>query len=428
MKKHIILIIPIIIWFFYSGIFFVGKPNKRSIDVNYFKNLAHSILNGRFDIDCPGSGCVDLVIYNGKYYLYWPWMPAVVYIPIVAVLGTNTPDILISSIFGALNVFLIIIFIKNFSDKFNMSIRGSEIVLLSFFWALGTVHFYMSMVGSVWFISQIMAQTFLLLSFISLLKWQSIFGFFISGLFFSIAVYTKNDLLFAIFFITGLLYIIYKNNKKEITKKIIAFCMPVLIFTIINFSYNYIRFNNIFENGIKYHNMHKYFKTNYEKYDYLSVVYISYNFLREVILPPPIKKDYPFFKYEEEGFGFLWNSPLFILSFPVFFIFFKGLKNIFNKKKFKYNLNKDDITILFASFLSLVFISLLIFSIMGAGWRQFASRYSLDYQIFIFIFLLYAFKLFREKKWFYPVAIILGLISFYMNINGVHYFFGGGQI
>ena len=230
MKKHIILIIPIIIWFFYSGIFFVGKPNKRSIDVNYFKNLAHSILNGRFDIDCPGSGCVDLVIYNGKYYLYWPWMPAVVYIPIVAVLGTNTPDILISSIFGALNVFLIIIFIKNFSDKFNMSIRGSEIVLLSFFWALGTVHFYMSMVGSVWFISQIMAQTFLLLSFISLLKWQSIFGFFISGLFFSIAVYTKNDLLFAIFFITGLLYIIYKNNKKEITKKIIAFAKPVLIY------------------------------------------------------------------------------------------------------------------------------------------------------------------------------------------------------
>lgn len=421
-KKVIFILLTVLfVWFFYSGIFFVGKPNKRSVNFNYFKFLSYSVLNGRFDIDCPpGTGCHDLVEYKGRYYLYWPWAPVLVYMPIVAISGTDIYDILITSIFGALNVFFITLFIRRFSENFDLKIKETEIILLGLFWGLGTVHFYMSMAGSVWFIAQIMAQTFLLLSIIIILYFPSIKGFFFSGLFYSMAVYTKNDLLFSIFFLLAIGLVLHKN-KKEIIPKAISFFIPFIIFSIINFVYNYIRFENIFENGLKYHKMHGYFRENYVNYGYFSIFYIPYNFFTEVLLPPPLKNSYPFFVYNPEGFGFLWNSPLFFLTIPVFFIMFK---KIFERKN-NFYLKNNDMILLFGAFLSLLLVSLVIFSIMGTGWVQYASRYSMDYQIFIFVFLLYAFKIYKSNIWFYPVVVLLFLISFYMNYNGVHYFFSG---
>lgn len=423
-KKIIVMLLIItFIWIFYSGIFFTGKLNKRSVNFNYFKFLSYSILNGRFDIDCPvGTNCHDLVDYKGKYYLYWPWAPVLVYLPIVAIFGTNIYDILITSIFGALNVFLIIVFVRRLSEKFNIGITEAEIILLSLFWGLGTVHFYMSMVGSVWFIAQIMAQTFLLLSIIFILSFPTVAGFFISGLFYSMAVYTKNNLLFSIFFLLAIWFISYKKEKDKNILPIIIFFIPFIIFSILNFVYNHIRFDNMFENGIKYHRMHEYFKQNYINHGYLSIFYIPYNFFIEVLLPPPLKTSYPFFGYNPEGFGFLWNSPLFFLTIPILIVMFKKM---FIKEKKDFNLKNNDIILLFGAFLSLLFISLVVFSIMGTGWVQFASRYSLDYQIFVFVFLLYVFKFYRTQRWFYPTAIMLILISFYMNYNGVHYFFSG---
>lgn len=422
-KRITIILLLVFVWLFYSRIFFIGKPDKRSVEWNYFKFLSQSILEKRLDIDCPpGTGCADLVEYNGKYYLYWPWVPAVVYLPFVAVLGTKTPDVLISSIFGVLNVFLVIVFLRRFSWKFDIKTGESEIILLALFWGLGTVHFYMSMVGSVWFIAQIMAQTFLLLSIIFILSFPTVTGFFISGLFYSMAVYTKNNLLFSIFFLLAIWLILYKEEKNKNILPIIVFFIPFIIFSILNFVYNHIRFDNMFENGIKYHRMHEYFKQNYINHGYFSIFYIPYNFFTEVLLPPPLKTSYPFFDYNPEGFGFLWNSPLFFLTIPIFIIMFKKM---FSKEKKDFHLKNNDIILLSGAFLSLLFISLVVFSIMGTGWVQFASRYSLDYQIFVFVFLLYVFKFYRNQRWFYPTAIMLILISFYMNYNGVHYFFSG---
>jgi hypothetical protein len=418
-KKNVVYLLPVFIWLFYSGIFFTGKINVRSNEFNYFKFLSQSILDGRFDIDCPpGTGCADMVEYDGKYYLYWPWVPAIVYLPFVAIFGTNTPDVLISGIFGAINVFLLIVFLKLFSKKFNVKLKESDVILLCLFWGLGTVHFYMSMVGSVWFISQIMAQTFLLLSVIFMLKYQTIAGFFLSGFFYALAVYTKNDVLFFIFFLSAIWYVLcYKKGNKNL-QRIIVFFLPFVFISVLNFTYNYVRFGNIFENGIKYHRMHEYFRQNYVEHGYFSFFYFPHNFITEVLLPPPIKSTFPFFKYEIEGFGLLWNSPLFFLIIPFLYFVFK--KN----EKHKIALKKDDVILLTGGFLSLFFISMVIFLIMGTGWAQFASRYSLDYQLMLFVFLLYSFVSLRKHKWFYPVAIFLLLLSFYMNINGVLYFLG----
>ena len=162
-KKFIFFLIPIVIWLIYTGILIDGRFKVFPDELNYFKDLSLSFSQARLDIDRPFPWMHDLVFFKGKYYLYWPPVPALVYIPFTALWGRNTPDTCIANSFGALNVLLLMIVLNLFSKRYSLKPGYAGIIFLSVFWALGTVHFYMSRTGSVWYISQVMAQTFLML-------------------------------------------------------------------------------------------------------------------------------------------------------------------------------------------------------------------------------------------------------------------------
>ena len=85
-----------------------GEFRGNSSDFQYFKYLAHSFTEGRLDLEeCPyPTNCHDLVLFNDKIYLYWPPVPALAYIPLVAIYDFQTPDQAISHILGAVNVLL----------------------------------------------------------------------------------------------------------------------------------------------------------------------------------------------------------------------------------------------------------------------------------------------------------------------------------
>jgi hypothetical protein len=425
MKKGLLFIIPLLAWLVYSGLLMQGKLNTSPDKFNYFKNLAISLLHGRLDIDCPpGTDCHDLVEHKGKRYLYWPPVPALIYIPFVLIAGENTPDFLICSLFGAFNVLLLIILLLQFSKKFNLNLSYYVIAYFALFWAFGTVHFYMSMLGSVWYISQVMAQTFLLLALIFILKEPVGVNLILSGLFFSMASYTKNDLIFSVFLIAVLYFCVSKKSGiSRIKKDAVMFLIPFFIFTFINMSYNYARFHNPFKNGIKQHQMSGHFAENYKKYGYLSLCYVPGNFVREVIIPPPLTGEFPFFKFDPEGFGFLWASPFFILLIGISFHFYFKKINGF-KNNLQGALKDKDFLIMTGALCSGILISFLIFMIMGTGWIQFASRYSLDYQIMIIIFGLFGMKSTYKNRIFNYTAILLLIISIYINYFGARFYLG----
>ena len=168
------LVIPIFVWFFYNGLLMhnYGRFRVDTKSNQYFKYLAGSFLAGRLDLsDCPPTtDCHDLVNYNGKIYLYWPPVPALIYMPFVAISGSETPDQLIASLFGALNILLFSLFIYRLSLRYDWRLSYLQIAMIILFWGMGTVHFYMSMLGTVWTSAQIMAQTFLLLTLLIFIK------------------------------------------------------------------------------------------------------------------------------------------------------------------------------------------------------------------------------------------------------------------
>jgi len=419
-KKFVPLLMPIIIWCVYSGIFINGRLRVTPYNSNYFKELAISFSQGRLDIIRPFPWAHDLVFFEGKHYLYWPPVPALVYMPFTALYGKDTPDSVISNSFGALNVLLLIILLCLFSKRYDIKLSNAGIIFLAVFWGLGTVHFYMSMMGSVWYISQIMAQTFLMLAVIFILVKTSSVSLFLSGLFYALAVYTKNDLLFSIFLIAAI-YITGNEikDKKVLKRNVMLFLASFIAFSLANMWYNLARFGNVFENGVKYHQMAPYFLENFKKHGYLSLHYVPYNFTSEVIAPPLFIKQFPFFKFSPKGFGFFWASPVFVFIFAAGFYYINEFKKHLTKQSVNTVFSRSDIIVMSGAAISGITTAFLIFTVMGNGWVQFASRYSLDYQLMMVLFGVFTVKIWNNNKIIKALLIILLLFSIHMNYFGM---------
>jgi hypothetical protein len=420
----IFIILPVFVWLFYSGLFIQGKLRTGGVEYNYFKDLAASFKQGRLDIDrAPGQMKNDLTPHNGKYYLYWPPVPAIVYMGLIGS-GRDTQDNLIIAAFGAINTALIIALFFMFSKKYALMLKPFEILFLAVFWAFGTVHFYMSMQGSVWYVSQVMAQTFLIASVLFMLGKTSPANLLLSSLFYSAAVYTRNDVVFAAFFLAALHI---SNRGKEWKKHAVAdallFILPFAFFSALNFAYNAARFDGrIFENGHRYDYIHEYFRQNISKYGITSPVYIPYNFYSEVLKPMPFCAKFPFFLLQNEGFGFLWASPFFFLLFPAAYYFYRGIKNFrAGKKKNESPLNSADLTAMAGAAVSCAGTALVIFMMVGNGWAQFAARYTLDFQLLALLFMVFMVKVWRGR-YFYAYAVILLALSVYVQYFGAKYF------
>ncbi|MDB5284208.1 MAG: hypothetical protein JWO06_3283 [Bacteroidota bacterium] len=413
-ENGIFLLVPLLCWFFYSGELTIGYSRlDLGEHISYFKNLADAFLHGRLYVSDYGTGG-DLVFFHNKVYLYWPPVPALVYLPLVAVFGTHLPDALICTLFGALNVYMVMRVVQVMASDFYIPFGKPELVLLGLFWGLGTVHFYMSMDGTVWFISQIMGQTFLLAAILAFLKTEKVKDYIVSGIYFGLAVYTRNDLVFAfVFFI--FLYVAKANRKDHhaFLKKGTAFAFPFIIFSILNLWYNYARFGNMFDNGINYHHMNPYFYQDFRQWGYLSTHYLPRNFYVEVIHFPELIFKWPFIVDDPQGFGFFWASPFFFLIIPGMFFY------IFKSKIF----SVADLLTITGSLLTTVMIAFLIFMVMGTGWCQFAARYTLDFYIFLLIAILFFYKTCYGNTPFRITSVALILLSIVINYCGVYLHF-----
>ena len=413
LNKHnaYLLIVCLICLLFYLGIVSIHSytPNFEP-QLNYFRYLADAFNHGRLNLENTPSK-EDLVEFNHQFYAYWPPVPALVYMPLVAVFGMHLPDAFINSLFAVFNVLLVMKIMLGVNKRFNCLLNIHHIALLGLFWGLGTVQFYMARSGAVWQVSQIMAQTFLLLAiytFISITAKHK--RLLIAGLFFACAVYTRNHFLLAFPFFVGYELATKTDLKwQHLFKSYVLFIMPFFVFSLFNAWYNYARFGDCFENGLKYHLMSDYFKPLFFKHGYFSVSYYPHNFYTEVLHWPSFKSQFPYILKEPEGFGFIWGSPFYLLLIPALVLVVKN------------KIASSNRILILASLLSVFFMSTIIFSIMGTGWVQFCARYTLDFQFFLVLMLVLLWPQLSIRWWIKPTALLLVLGSIGMQYLGAYY-------
>lgn len=171
---------------------------------------------------------------GNKYYVVYPPMSAILLMPYVFLFGEKASQTIFSILLGSVNVVLVYLLYK----RLNFSIKTS--LLVTFFFAFGTNHWYLSSVGSAWFIAHITALFFLLLALLETFGKQRLL---LIGLLLGGSFWARTPVIFAVFFF----YIYFWKkfwpfNRKGISNFLLL-NLGVVTFVLLDAGYNFLRFN-----------------------------------------------------------------------------------------------------------------------------------------------------------------------------------------
>ena len=227
---RLLLIIFLTVFLVYS------LSSTEETPYNYFTRLSQSFLNGKLYISENPSWLNELVPIDGKYYVVYPPMPAIILMPFVFLFKNHASQTLFSIFLGSINTILVYLLLKrlNFSKETSL--------LSTFFFAFGTNYWYLSTVGSAWFLAHITALFFLLLALIEAFGKQRLL---LMGLLLGASFWARTPLIFTVFFF--LIYFwkkFWPVNKKNIFN-FLLFNLGIIFFVLMDGIYNFLRFGNL---------------------------------------------------------------------------------------------------------------------------------------------------------------------------------------
>jgi len=123
----------------------------QSTWLDYFVPLADAFLHGRLWLIDPPSNLNELVPIDGRWYVVYPPLPAILLVPLVAVLGPDMDQALLSMVLGALNVVLA------WRVVLGLGVPRRTAIVLALVWAFGSITWYSAQEGSSWHIAHVVA-------------------------------------------------------------------------------------------------------------------------------------------------------------------------------------------------------------------------------------------------------------------------------
>ena len=359
------------------------EPSK----VAYFNYLADAFLHGQLYFRSIPPDTHDLILFNNLYFAYWPPFPAVLLMPFVAILGVNLSDIIFTIVLASFNLSLVIVLLRKARAVQLIQITNRQIGMLTLFLGMGTAYLTIAPFGRVWFTSQIVSISAMLVAYIGALAFRDWRAFLVTGLGIAAAMATRNPLLAAGIFPAW--YLISRHSRLGL-KSLAAHCalalLPVFITLILLGLYNYLRFGSPLDIGYAYHLMDSRFVGDYHQYGPFSLHYVPINlFFQYVYYPFPLSE------------ASLMGGSLFLLS-PLFFVIFAVIW--FERKSVD----------MWALLLTVCVLDIPILLLMGTGWVQFGPRYTLDF--IVPMLLLTAMGMKRLPDWFSMLLVGASILQY----------------
>lgn len=307
-------------------------------------------------------------------------MPAILLTPFVFLFGGNFSQTLFANFIGAAIVVA--------SFLVGKRVGGTKMgLLISATVGLGSIVWFMSSVGSAWYLGQLISLLFLLLALVESLgkKRPLVVGLLVGASYLS----RVHTLILAPFFIVLLFDKFYKHKKIHI-RPMVNFLTGVSVFLVVNAAYNYFRFGKIWDVG--YTLIPGIWQEPWCTEGMLSANYIKAHLEILLFRLPNFSNSAPFVTPSWYGLA-IW------LTTPVF------LTLIFLKRS----------TQSVISFLILCLF--LLFSALkcGTGWTQFGYRYALEG----YVVLIYLLSTNIKRTGIRKVHILLLFIGIMINLWGV---------
>lgn len=338
MKKLLVLF-----FFLTIATYYFTSAGKTPYD--YFTRLSDAFLQGKYYLTKSEPWLNELIpAGNDKYFVAYPPMPAILAIPFRFVFGEKFEQQFLAHILGGGVVVLSILI--SWSVKRNKKIAVWSGLLTAF----GNIIWYMAATGSVWYLGQICAMFFLMLAiYESLNKKRPV----LIGLVLGAAYLSRIETAISFPFF------LYVFNKNHAIKNYFKIALSALPFLLVNFLYNFIRFGVVWDKG--YMLIPGVMNEIWYQNGLVNLINIP-NHLKVIFLAmPKIIPAFPYIIPSWAGLAIWITTPAFIYSI------FANLKEKIVK----------------ASWLSIVAISLLIFSHGTTGFAQFGYRFAMDFYPFL---------------------------------------------
>lgn len=376
------LLIAIGIYLTVVGTYFAIVPRSRILEhtpFNHFALLADAWLHRRLDLAGPPPGYAqnnDFAAYGGKWFVTFPPFPSVLLLPFVAWAKTveKVRDgqlfIWISGV-GPAVLFLAL-------EKLRRTGRSERTetasVALSLLFAFGTVYFFTSLQGTVWFAAHVVGVA---ISALYLLFALDAAHPALAGLMLGLGFLTRTPLLFAapLFLFEGVRVailpgratttsLVKRIDRRKLIRALVLFAVPLALCLSLALVHNRARFGRPFEFG----------------YEYLTVAWqgrmkrwglFNYHFLARNL--GVVLTGLPFydglartkFQINQHGLALWVTTPLFL-----FLIWPRKIPPLAT-----------------ALYVTAACVALPGLFYQNTGWMQFGYRFSNDFAIFLFALL-----------------------------------------
>ena len=390
----------LITFFLYEHLLiWTGAANQSRY--SYWNLLADEFLRGNLYLEKPPH-THDLTLYQGKWYVPMPPLPAILMTPLAYLIGgenINTSDL--SIFLSAINAVFVFLILEQLARRKWIRLSRVDLLVLVVLFAFGNPHLWVGIRGRAWFVSQIVTVTFLALAVFAALKSWSPWWV---GISIGLAILARPNGIMTWPFVFAIAMQIFKEehgsmNWKQIMDWSIKTMIPIGMAIAGLLIYNYARFENFLDFGYTTIHGAPGIVANAQTYGIFSPHYIIRNLKAMLFYVPAIQ------------LGSQWpilpsatGMSIFLVTPPLIYLFHR-----YERKWW-----------ILGAWASVFFNFILLVSYHNTGAHQFGYRYILD--VIIPLMALLAVAMDKKIPWHF---ILLLLFSIAFNIYGTYWFIKG---
>jgi len=285
-------------WF--AGSRMAGKDWQS--DETHYAYLADAFNHRRLDIDAVRAPQLTEVIpYGGKNYVVYPPLPAVLLMPVAAVIGTGNWTAPASILFAACAVGLTYVMLRRFGFDIRVSSAGT--VLFGF----GTCFWYTALPGSSWYLAHVVAVLFLTGAATEAYGAQRPL---LTGLLIGAATLSRLPVVLTTPFF---LYAVWSRGGARRVRRSAFLLLGIGAFIALNMLYNAARFDSVWSVG--YWLIPGVLDSPWYAHGVFDVRYLPVNIFAVLFQPPLILPSFPYFIPTKFGLSLFLATPAFLLMF-----------------------------------------------------------------------------------------------------------------
>lgn len=294
---------------------------------------------------------------GAEFHVAFPPFPAAVFVPMVLVFGPAASDVVMTVLLGALAPALLLVVLGRLRERGLSTRSPRDDAWLASLLAFGTVLFFSTVQGRVWYTAHVIAVDLCLLY-----VWASIDARhpLLAGACVGLGFMTRAPTLFMFpLFVEEM----WRTGSFRSWRRWAAFAAPVAAAGLLSAWHNYARFGDAGEFGYSYLVVRQQF--DIAAYGLFNPRFLTRNLIAAFALFPEISAQSPYVRISGHGLAMWLTTPALLLLF--------GSKP---RSPFQYGL-----------WITAASVGVWTLLYQNTGWFQFGYRFSLDYIVFLVLLL-----------------------------------------